>query len=397
MGGALNIINFENQAPEMNLRNWHKITLLIISVAGIIALIYYFNLSNRHKAIVKTRALHFCKLIDASWEKSVSNNEIIIESPSFLIDGIYKSMEGPKAMQYFNVNSKNNELLWMTGFEVKAIHTKSGNSISNDFICHMNIDYLEEEHHGKWRLDHRINRQYPRAISLSHGVECIKFPEGYGFPMFSYEPFFLTTQSLNHNVQDSVFQVKHEIHIAYSMDKNIKPLRPKNIFMMLPFDKEHPEEMMVSDVDACIPVETKNHTYYDDNGQALSGHWKIFPGKQTFTCNVTQQLAVRDTVRVHQITPHLHPLAENFQLKDLTSGDIIYNCEVVNHNNTIGLTKTPVFLSQEGMLLYPTHQYELKLTTNNTTEENQDMMASMFLFFYDEEMDAKVNTYYDDL
>ena len=45
--------------------------------------------------------------------------------------------------------------------------------------------------------------------------------------------------------------------------------------------------------------------------------------------------------------------------------------------------------------MYPNHEYELTLITNNTTNAPQDMMASMFLFFYDEEMGLKINTFYN--
>ena len=380
----------------MTLKKWHKITLLILFSFATIGLIYYFNLSNRHKAIVKTRALHALNIIDSNWDKTVTENELKLESPSLLIDGIYKSMEGPKATQFFYLDYSKQDLMWMTGFEVKAKGAKNDTSISNDFICHMNIDYIEQEHHGRWNLLHRINRQYPRAISLSHGVESVMFPKGYGFPFFSDEQFFITTQSLNHNIEDAFFQVKHDVEINYSKDKTIKPLYPKTIFMMLPFNFENLDDLKNKTLEnSCIPVETKNHTYFNKNGQALSGHWKLFQGEQKITNNATEQLAIKDTMRLQQITPHLHPLAKNFILKDVTANKVIYNCEVINHDSKIGLTKTPTLSSEEGILIYPTHDYELTLITNNTTDDIQDMMASMFLFFYDEEMDQKVKAYYN--
>lgn len=380
----------------MTLKKWHKITVFSLVIITTIGLIYYFNLSNRHKAIVKTRALHFFKIIDSEWSKSVTADHLKLQSPSLLIDGIYKSMEGPNALQNFYLDKSKQDLLWMTGFKVEAKDSKTNNSRSNDFVCHMNIDYIEQEHHGRWNMLDRINSQYPRVISLSHGVESVNFPEGYGFPFFSDEQFFIITQALNHNINDSIFQIKHNISIVYSEHKDIKPLQPKTIFMMLPFDINDPfnSEGKIME-NSCIPMETKNHTYFDKNGQALSGHWKIFKGEQTFSYNATEQLAIKDTMRLHQITPHLHPFAKQFILKDLTSGEVIYNCEVINHENKIGLTKTPEFSSKEGVLMYPNHEYELTLVTNNTTNAPQDMMASMFLFFYDEEMDLKINNYYD--
>ena len=378
----------------MVLKKWHKIAIFLILLCGISGLIYYFNLSNRHKAIVKTRVLHYLHLIDPEWNQTNSNETLVLESPTFLIDNIYKSMEGPKAIERFCLDATSNDLLFMTGFKVEAISAKGNHRLSNDFICHINIDYIEQEHHGRWNMLQRINSQYPRLLSLSHGIESSKFPEGYGFPFFSNETFMINAQALNHNVKDSVFQIKHDISINYSNDKNIKPLRPKTVFMMLPFNINDPYNTnSINNENSCVPLETKNHTYFDEKGQAYSGHWKIFEGKQEFKYNITEQLALKDTVRLHQIIPHLHPFATKLALIDLTSGETIYNCNVINHKDNIGLTKTPDFSSKQGIFMVPSHEYQIELTTNNTTKEPQDMMASMFLFFYDNEMALKIKDY----
>ncbi|NQY28885.1 MAG: hypothetical protein HRT69_05365 [Flavobacteriaceae bacterium] len=382
----------------MNFKQWHKITLFCICILIISGLVYYSNLSNRHKAIVKTHILYTLNIIDSDWKKNHNENTLEFTSPSFLIDNIYKSMEGPKALQYFSFNTDKDELLWMTYFQVTALDKNEENILSNDFICHTNINFIPQDHHGRWNLNSRMNNQFPRLISLSHGVEKISFPKGFGYPFFSDEKFFMVTQSLNHNVTDSIFQVKHRVSIGYSNKKSLKPLYPKLIFMMLPYDTENPYEIKQDmPANSCIPIETKNHTYQDEEGNFLSGHWKIFKGKSKYTYNVTNLLAIKDTVTLHQITPHLHPFAERFRLIDNTSKEIIYSCEVTNHKNGIGLTDTPSFKSEKGIKMYPTHDYQLELTTNNTTTEIQDMMASLFLFFYDKEMDEKIKKYNDAL
>ncbi|GAA3567909.1 hypothetical protein [Snuella lapsa] len=377
----------------MALKTWYKTAIIILIVIGTGGIIYYFNLSNRHKAIVKTQLLHFFNVIDSDWDQTLSDKSLTLESPALLIDNIYKSMEGPKALEYFYFDKSNPQLFWMTNFKVSAKNL-ANKTISNDFICHMNINYIEQEHHGRWHLLDRINMQFPRLISLSHGVESISFPDGFGFPFFGDEQFFITTETLNHNVKDSIFQVKHDISIGYTA-KKLKPLMPRTIFMQLPFDINKLDDADINDIEpnSCIPVETKNLTYFNKKGQILSGHWKINKGKQVFTCNVTKQLSLKDTLRLHQITPHLHPFAEQFTLKDLTTNEILYNCIVTNHRNRVGLSDTPVFSSKEGVLMFPDHIYELILTTNNTSDEIQDMMASMFLFFYDKEMAVKTKNY----
>ena len=61
--------------------------------------------------------------------------------------------------------------------------------------------------------------------------------------------------------------------------------------------------------------------------------------------------------------------------------------KITNHKNSIGLTNIENFSSTEGKWLYANQEYEIVLEVNNTSLENQDMMGSMFLFFYDSEMD----------
>jgi len=379
----------------MTLKKWHKTIFLLFCLVITSGIIYYSSLSNRHQAIVKTYVLHSLNIIDSEWIKDANSQNIQLTSPTFRIDNIYKSMEGPKASTYYTLDTQKDNLQWMTAFHIKATDPKTNNQLSNDFVCHFNIDYQDQEHHGKWNLLDRINKQYPRLLSLSHGIENIQFPKGYGFPFFSNEKFFITTQALNHNIIDTTFNVKHQIEIEYSDKRTLKPLFPKTIYMMLPFKMEA-INVPYNDIptNSCIPVETKNHTYLNKKGETLSGHWKIFKEEKTYTYNATKQLAIKDTLTLHQITPHLHPFAKKFTLKDITTNTTLYICNVTNHKKNIGLASTPAFFSEQGITMYPTHEYELELITNSTLEEPQDMMASLFLFFYDKEMDLKIKTYY---
>ena len=65
---------------------------------------------------------------------------------------------------------------------------------------------------------------------------------------------------------------------------------------------------------------------------------------------------------------------------------------MTNHKNKIGLSNITPFSSESGIWMYQNHEYELVLEVNNTTKIDQDMMGSMFLFFYDEELDAILKT-----
>jgi hypothetical protein len=139
-------------------------------------------LSNRHKAIIKTIFLQKTGLVDGEWTVNNNTKEYKMRSPTFLIDGIYKSMEGPKASRYIQLN-QTEKLLWITGFNVKAIDEKTNKPISNDFVCHMNVDINDTQHYNHWDLEDRIGKQYPRLTSLSNGLENFDFPKGFSVPI----------------------------------------------------------------------------------------------------------------------------------------------------------------------------------------------------------------------
>ncbi len=360
--------------------------LLVLVGGGI----YYAQLSNRHKAIVKTYILHTTRIVDGNWtvEKKVNTYKMI--SPDFYIDGIYTSMEGPKATNYVQLTT-DSTIVWITSFEVKALDSKSKKNISNDFICHTNVDFNDVNYYTGLGLNDRIGKQYPRMTSLSHGLEQFNLPNGYGIPMKGNDYLMVTTQSLNHNLPNMRQLVKHEVSISYSKEKTMKPLMSRTVYIQLPYDKNDPfKEPLDPASNQCIPVETKNHSYTDANGTSLSGHWVIPKGKKTYSSSIDEQLHIKDSLRLHAAAVHVHPFATSITLYDKTDKKVIFRSNVINHTSSIGLTTIDALSSEEGIWLYANHDYDLTMDVNNTSHSEQDMMGSMFLFFYDRELDAKL-------
>ena len=370
----------------------YKFSALFCSLGIIAAAIWYWQLPNRHKAIIKTTFLQGTGLIGNKWVIDDAAKEYKMISPDFYIDGIYKSMEGPKSSNYVQL-SQDSTLLWITGFHVKALDSKSKKQISNDFICHTNIDFNDVKYFSNFHLEKRIGKQYPRMTSLSHGLENFKFPIGYGIPMKGNDLLYVTTQSLNHNLPEANFLIKHEVSIEYSRKKAaLKPLMSITAFIMLPYNRADPYKCPIDPgKDYCIPIETKNHSYEDGNGNVLSGHWVIPPGKNTYRSSIDNQLQLTDSLRLHAAAVHVHPFANSITLYDKTAKKTIFISRMTNPKNKIGLSNIEPFSSEDGVWLYKNHQYELVLEVNNTTKVNQDMMGSTFLFFYDKELDVILN------
>ena len=350
--------------------------------------IFYWQLPNRHKAIVKSFVFEKLGIVNPNWKVVNKQETYKMISPEFYIDGIYKSMEGPKSSNYIQL-SQDSTVLWLTGFHVKALDAKTLQPASKDFICHTNIDFNDVKYYSAFHLEKRIGTQYPRLTSLSHGMENFSFPNGYGVPMKGNELLYVTTESLNHNLPDANFWIRHEVDITYAKGKHLKPLMSRTAFIMLPYDKYDPFKQPTDPgTNQCIPVETKNHSYDDGKGNKLSGHWVVPTGKNTYRSTINQQLQIQDSLRLHAAAIHVHPFATQISLYDKTVGKNIFTSKIVNHKRKIGLTSIEPFSSENGIWLYKNHEYEIVLDVNNTTNINQDMMGSMFLFFYDKELDA---------
>lgn len=366
----------------------YKILGVLFLLAIIGGGIWYWQLTNRHKAIVKSYMFEKLGVVNPNWAVENKSETYKMISPEFYIDGIYKSMEGPKSSNYVQL-SQDSTLLWLTGFQVKALDSKSLQYISNDFICHTNVDFNDINYYGSFHLQKRIGKQYPRLTSLSHGMEYFSFPDGYGVPMKGNEYLYVTTQALNHNLPDANFWIRHKVDINYSSAKDIKPLMSRTAFIMLPFDQSNPYKSPLDPgTNQCIPVETKNHTYDDGKGNKLSGHWVIPVGKNSYRSSVNEQLQLQDSLRLHAAAIHVHPFATKISLFDKTKNKAIFNSTITNHKNKIGLTHIDPFGSVNGIWLYKNHEYEIVLEVNNTSKIPQDMMGSMFLFFYDKELDG---------
>lgn len=369
---------------------------LLISI--LIGSIWYWQLPNRHKAIIKTTFLYKTGLVDNKWIVENKSETYKMISPDFYIDGIYKSMEGPKASNIVQL-TQDSSLVWITGFKVKALDSKTKKPISNDFICHTNIDFNDVKYFSNFGLDDRIGKQYPRMTSLSHGLENFNFPKGYGVPMKGNDLLYVTTEALNHNFPDENRLIKHEVDITYSKENTIKPLMSRTVFIQLPYDKNDPfKEPLDPSSNQCIPVETKNHSYDDGTGNKLSGHWVIPIGKKTYRSAINEHLQLKDSMRLHAAAVHVHPFATSLTIYDKTDKKVIFKSSIINHKKSIGLTKIDAFSSEDGIWMYQNHDYEMVIEVNNTTAINQDMMGSMFLFFYDKELDEILiknpNTFY---
>jgi hypothetical protein len=126
-----------------------------------------------------------------------------------------------------------------------------------------------------------------------------------------------------------------------------------------------------------------NPPYDDQYGRKFTGHWVVNPGREVNRTPVTKLLSLPYDTTAHYIAVHLHPFAESLELYDLTAKKTVFKSKVRGMPGRIGIAHVDYFTSEEGVMMYDDHEYELISVYHNTTKEPQDSMAVMYIYFLD--------------
>ncbi len=105
------------------------------------------------------------------------------------------------------------------------------------------------------------------------------------------------------------------------------------------------------------------------------------PGREENVTNVTRFLQLQFDTTIHYIAVHLHPFAESLELIDRTTGKQVFKAHAKNRSDKIGLESIDYYENVEGIPISKDHEYEL--VYNNTSGEDQDSMAVMYLYLHD--------------
>jgi hypothetical protein len=318
--------------------------------------------------------------------------EKTILSPVYEVDKIYRSMTGPQSTKRVELGEEPElELLWIVGFEAIMVEPKGNERVSQEFMCHTNLDMdptLHEQLFGD--EDKRLTG---RLFTLSQGQYRIDLPKGFGIPILSSEVMNLNTQVLNLNMKDGKVEVRHRVVMRYVRDseltKPMKPLFSAGAYGLKLLDGKDGYYGTDSGSDmenhaACLPGKNASTNEFDDGkGRKFTGHWVVKPGREENHTQVTQLMDLPWDTTLHYVAVHLHPYAESLELRDVTAGKPVYRAFTRQANEGIGLAHVDFLSSEKGIQLYKDHEYELVSVYNNTSGEDQDSMAVMNLYLLD--------------
>ncbi len=327
---------------------------------------------------------------------SISSAETrVVLSPPYLIDKIYRSMEGPQSTQAVSLLPHDPpELVWVTGFKTEMVSEDGKTPSKPEFMCHVNLDMnvgMHQKHFGP-------NRMTGRILTLSQGQVVTQFPKGFGIPVMSDEPFSMTTQVLNHNLHEVAMKVRHKVTFEFVRDREVKkPMQAlfnRTPFVMSLLEGKSGHFGRSGDApqlgDSCLPGESAPNAhggsiYTDPLAQKFTGHWTVKPGREVRHTNVTKWLDLPYDTTVHYIAAHLHPFAESLELRDLTTRKTIFKSKARNPKKGIGLDHVDSYANARGIQLIKGHEYAMISTYNNTTDQDADSMAVLLMFMKDKE------------
>jgi hypothetical protein len=316
-------------------------------------------------------------------------------SEVFTIDRKYRSMQGPEGTTTGALlDSDPPELLWIIGYRAVMVDADGTTQMPQDFMCHANLNFDMEEHRERFTWAKNAS---PRLFTLSQGQHEVRFPSGFGIPIMSDETLSVGMQVLNLNVEGQVFTVRHLVTISYVRDRDLPgPMQP--LFMKAAagmisladtpghYGVEQPDS--AAHGEGCLPGERAHGRVLEDrHGGKFAGHWVVEPGRQENHTNVTRSMNLPFDATVHYVATHLHPFAESLELRDLTTGESVYTSRARSFSDRIGLAEVEHYSSDEGFELLQDHEYELVSIYDNTSGEDQDSMAVMFLYLLDEEFE----------
>jgi cyclophilin family peptidyl-prolyl cis-trans isomerase len=312
-------------------------------------------------------------------------------SEFYSIDKLYRSMTGPQSTRQVSIEPGPPELLWIVGYSADVVGDAGDPTGLDQFMCHSNLDLDPGEHLSRLQISHDVN---PRLFTLSQGQMDIHFPAGFGVPILSDEKLSLTTQVLNLNYADCGLNVRHRTRIRYVRDRDLPfsmtPLFEDAVYglkVLSGADGRYgidPASHEGHDMASCLPGQNAaSYEYHDAYNRTFTGHWVVPPGREVNRTPVDAMLRLSQDTTIHYIAVHLHPFAESLELYDKTDGKSVWKSSAKNPEGRIGLDRVDTFGSEKGIPIYHDHHYELISTYNNTSKENQDSMAVMFLYLKD--------------
>ncbi|MDQ2868494.1 MAG: hypothetical protein M3R59_08830 [Verrucomicrobiota bacterium] len=336
---------------------------------------------------------------DGAKEHSRVNVQTLVSDP-YHLDKIYRSMEGPMSVaSSVHLPASTCPVQWITGLESEVVDAADQKPISQEFFCHSNLTFAEhgrtpaqynQRFHGKTHFDWRL-------FTLVPGRLAIELPPGFGIPLPADASLDYLTMSLNLNVKDAVTNVRMRTKVhTISADQPGAPTkalfrralyvtRPASEAVAMSSANMDGQHVGAGCADFCQRdlQQVSNNVAPADN---QTNHWTVPPGRHVYTTEITPQLNLPFDTTVHYATIHVHPYAKMMELRDLTTGQVIFRLNCRDWPDRVGVAYVDEFKSIDGVPISRGHRYSLTAEYDNTSGAPTDAMAILYLYLLEKDL-----------
>ena len=323
--------------------------------------------------------------------------EEVYTSRELDVDGYTASMKGDMSIEYFKVDPMFEKLIWVTGYSVDLIENEETSFVSDEFMCHNNLN-LFEGNNQPWKV--YTSGGNIRLFTFSQGQTTINFPNKFAIPMKVPVTVSAISQVLNQNLPDKKTKISQKMTLRYAKDSRsanwFTPLYPQTIYVTKQIDGpvgRYGDPIIsggsiahtLNDTDIKLCAVDYSSTYnplLDDYGRKYTSHWTIEKDSlEVLETDVTPLMDLKFDTYVHFIAIHVHPFAQSLELKDLTTNESLFVSEIENYVDKIGIKKLTNYSSSIGFKVFKDHRYSLKSTYFDSDSLNvHTAMATMTLY-----------------
>ena len=301
------------------------------------------------------------------------------------VEGRQSSMMGPQAERWLHLTEEP-ELIWITGYEIEVLDSKSLKKESAEFLCHASLDVMPSRYDVGLRPPFEPN---PRLFTLSQGLTEVHFPKGFAVPFLTRDAVRLQAQVLNLN-EKSNRKVSFRGKIHFIRDSRLtEPM--KALFLVRapvlkavdPKGSSFGPALGESACSAGINANPEGYLEEDSEGELFIPHWKLSQGREENKTLITERLDLSKEMTVHYMACHVHPTAKSLELIDLTNMESLFRADFQQEESELKILELPHYSSQKGLRLSPEHEYGLLNVYENRSGQKLDAMAVLYLYLHD--------------
>lgn len=283
----------------------------------------------------------------------------VFETEPLLIDRIFTSMTGP----HDRVKIDYSGMDCVTSVRTEVVDVVSGEPMSEEFFCHSQL---------------QLSNEY-RPVVMATGISEVRLPQGFGLPLREMveslgdakRPLTLLGMVLNNHEANIHRWAKIRTTIEFLSAADAAGFK-KLWRMELPMAVEGVERFEV-------PVRAEEDDDLATQCCLVAGmntHWIVPPGSQ----RTRNPCSFPFDSTIHFAAVHLHNHGVYMRLTDLTTGEVVWQADVVNEPDRVQIAEIKTYSSAEGLRVHAAHDYEIEACYKNATDRDIDAMAMMYLY-----------------